>query len=156
ERPDAYALDALLALAEVAHLNKTCAESGASSGPPGPGRKAGPPATVVALIDHRALVRGFVEGDECCIIKGIGPVPVSTIRAMLTDAFLAAVVADGVDIRSVIHLGRRPLATQLTALFARDRTCVVPGCHTQEYLEAHHVRGWSSTKVTTLDDLALL
>lgn len=156
ERPEAYALDALLALAEAAHVNKTCTESDAPSGPPHTGRKARPPATVVALIDHAALVRGFVEGEECCIIKGIGPVPVANIRAMLSDAFLAAVVADGVDIRSVVHVGRRPLATQLTALYARDRTCVVPGCESEEYLEAHHVKGWSSTKVTTLDDLALL
>ena len=103
--------------------------------------EARPPATVVALIDHAALVRGFVEGEECCIIKGIGPVPVANVRAMLSDAFLAAVVADGVDIRSVVHLGRRPLATQLTALYARDRTCVGTGCESEDYLEAHHVEG---------------
>ena len=126
------------------------------SGPADTARKVGPPATVIALVDHAALVRGFVEGDECCIIKGVGPVPVTTVRAMLSDAFLACVVADGVDIRSVVHVGRRPLAAQLTALYARDRTCVVPGCHSEHYLEAHHVKGWSTTKVTTLDDLALL
>ncbi len=156
ERSEAYAVDALLALAEAAHINKTCTASTAPSGRPDTGRRAGPPATVIALIDHAALVRGFVEGDECCIIKGVGPVPVSAIRAMLRDAFLAAVVADGVDIRSVVHVGRRPLAAQLTALYARDRACVVPGCHSEDYLEAHHVKGWSTTKVTTLDDLALL
>jgi hypothetical protein len=111
---------------------------------------------VIALVDHTALVRGFVEGDECCIIKGIGPVPVTTIRTMLNDAFLACVVADGVDIRSVVHIGRRPLAAQLTALYARDRACVVPGCHSEDHLEVHHVIGWTNTKLTTLDDLALL
>ena len=70
ERPEAYALDALLALAEAAHINKTCTESDAPSGPPHTGRKARPPATVVALIDHAALVRGFVEGEECCHHQG--------------------------------------------------------------------------------------
>ena len=52
--------------------------------------------------------RGHVEGDECGMIKGVGPVPVATVRAMLDDAFLGAVVTDGVDIRSVVHMGRRP------------------------------------------------
>lgn len=156
ERSESYAVDALLALAEAAHCNKTSTEPDAPTGPANAVRKVGPPATVIALVDHAALVRGFVEGDECCIIRGIGPVPVATIRGLLSDAFLASVVADGVDIRSVVHVGRRPSAVQLTALYARDRTCVVPGCHSEDYLEAHHVMGWSSTKVTTLDDLALL
>jgi hypothetical protein len=164
ERLEAYALDALLAVAEAGHANAPSCQSDVSpggqsqrgSGPASKSRKVGPPATVIALVDHAALVRGYVEGDECCVIRGIGPVPVATVRAMLSDAFLAAVVADGVDIRSVVHVGRRPLASQLTALFARDRTCVVPDCHLDDFLEVHHVKGWSATKVTTLDDLALL
>ncbi len=160
ERPDAYALDALLALAQAAqaaHDNSAgTPQREAASGAAPEVPKVGPPATVIALVDHAALLRGYVQGDECCRIKGIGPVPVSTVRAMLGDAFLAAVVADGVDIRSVVHVGRRPLAAQLTALYARDRTCVVPGCHAEDHLEAHHVKSWSTTKVTTLDDLALI
>ena len=156
ERPDAYALDALLAMAQAAQAPTTSPPPDANPAPADRARKVGPPATVIALVDHAALVRGYVQGDECCLIKGVGPVPVATVRAMLADAFLAAVVADGIDIRSVVHLGRRPLAAQLTALYARDRACVVPGCHLQDFLEAHHVTGWSTTKVTTLDDLALL
>jgi hypothetical protein len=157
ERSEAYAVDALLALAEAAHRHQPgTGPDDAPSRAAHPDRKAGPPATVVALVDHAALVRGFVEGDECCLIKGVGPVPVAVIRSLLDDAFLAAVIADGIDIRSVVHVGRRPLAAQLTALYARDRTCVVPGCDAEEYLEAHHVTGWSTTRVTTLDDMALL
>jgi hypothetical protein len=39
---------------------------------------------------------------------------------MMADAFLAAVVTDGVDVRSVVHLGRNDTAHQRTALEVRD------------------------------------
>ena len=175
EKPECYAADALVALAATAVAAARGAVGGvgpdgvagavrADSGA-GPaeadrarsGRRLGPPATVIALVDHAALVRGHVEGDECGMIKGVGPVPVATVRAMLDDAFLGAVVTDGVDIRSVVHMGRRPTALQATALWVRDRACAVPGCDVAEGLEAHHLGGgWSATRSTSLDDLALL
>ena len=157
EHPDCYAVDALVALAITAAANSG-ASPGCDANPEtaNPAWKVGPPATVIALIDHAALVRGHVEGDECCLIKGVGPVPVATVRAMLSDAFLSAVVQEGIDIRSVAHIGRRPTAAQRTALWVRDRACVVPGCENGFGLEAHHIRAWSETKTTTLDDLALL
>jgi hypothetical protein len=114
------------------------------------------PATVIVRIDHAALVRGARTADECCEIDGIGPVPISTVRAMMTDAFLAAVVTDGIDIHSVVHLGRAVTATQRTALVVRDPTCVVPGCDVRRGLEIDHVEGWSATRVTTIDALARL
>ncbi len=152
--PDCYAADALLA-----------ALTAAGSPRPGPGHRSspgdehprvGPPATVIAVIDHAALVRGYTQPGECCRINGVGPVPVATVRALLDDAFLAAVIRDGIDIRTVAHLGRYPTAAQRTALYVRDRTCVVPGCDTQHGLQAHHTQGWQPTQVTQLDHLALL
>jgi hypothetical protein len=112
------------------------------------------PALVIVRIDHAALVRGFRRADECCEIDGIGPVPVATVRAMMTDAFLAAIVTDGVNIRSVVHLGRAVTAAQRTAMVARDRECVVPGCHVNYGLEIDHVEGWAPTRITTVDSLA--
>ena len=173
EKPQCYAADALLALAghAAAHPTNTPATGPARSEPAQPGsaqpgsgdaagagaaRRAGPPTTVVALVDHAALVRGHIQDQECCVIQGIGPVPVATVRALLDDAFLAAVVTDGIDIRSVVHIGRRPTAAQWTALWVRDRACVVTGCGVATGLEAHHLTGWSATKTTCLDDLALL
>jgi hypothetical protein len=158
EHPDCYAVDALLALAATAAARSGVGNPGCAgySQTATSARKVGPPATVIALIDHAALVRGHVQGGECCLIKGVGPVPVATVQAMLSDAFLGAVVRDGIDIRSVAHIGRRPTAAQWTALWVRDRTCVVPGCESGFGLEAHHVRAWSDTRTTTLDDLALL
>jgi hypothetical protein len=114
------------------------------------------PAQVIVRIDHAALVRGYRHADECCEIDGIGLVPVATVRAMTADAYLAAVVTDGTDIRSVVHLGRTPTALQRTALIARDPECVVPGCHVRHGLEIDHVEEWAATKITRIDSLARL
>ena len=113
-------------------------------------------ATVIVRIDHAALVRGWRQADECCEIDGIGLVPVATVRAMMSDAFLAAVVTDGVNIRSVVHLGRAVTARQRTALVARDPKCVIPGCAVRRGLEIDHVEEWAPSRVTRVDSLARL
>ena len=109
---------------------------------------------MIVRIDHAALVRGWRRAEECCEIDGIGLVPVATVRAMMSDAFLAAVVTDGVDIRSVAHLGRAVTARQRTALLARDPVCVIPGCDVRRGLEIDHVEDWAATRVTRVDSLA--
>jgi hypothetical protein len=111
---------------------------------------------VIVRINHAALVRGTCRPGERCEIEGIGPVSVAAVRSMMPDAFVAAVVTDGVDIRGVAHLGRSVTAIQRTALYARDRECVVPGCHVTTRLEIDHVEEWAATHVTRLDALARL
>jgi hypothetical protein len=93
---------------------------------------------------------------ETCEIAGVGPVPVSTARAMMTDAYLSAVVTDGVDVYSVAHLGRSVTAHQRTALQVRDPECVVPACHVSDHLEIDHIEPWAATKITKLEALARL
>ena len=108
---------------------------------------------VIVRIDHPALVRGHTEPGELCDVAGLGPIPVSTVQEMLNDAFLAAIVTDGVDVRSVAHLGRRTTAHQQTALeFTRPR-CEVTGCGRTMFLETDHRTGWSKTHDTVFDDL---
>jgi hypothetical protein len=75
---------------------------------------------------------------------------------MMDDAFLAAVVTDGVDVYNIGHLGRDPTALQRTALQVRDRTCARSGCDQRYPLEIDHVRPWCETGVTRLGDLARL
>jgi hypothetical protein len=101
-------------------------------------------------------VRGTTEPGETCEILGVGPVPVAVAKGLLSDAFLAAVVTDGIDIASVVHLGHAPTAHQWSALIARDRGCVVPGCHQTTGLQAHHLPEWVITKHTVLAELALV
>jgi hypothetical protein len=91
-----------------------------------------------------------------CEIDGTGPIPVHVAREMLTDAYIAAVVVDGVDIKRVAHLGRSVTAHQRTALYARDPECVVPGCHVTTRLEIDHVEPWAATRITRIDALARL
>ncbi len=125
-------------------------------GDPTGGGGVGPPVTVIVRVDHSALVRGYVMPGEVCEIDGVGPIPAVTARAMAADAFLAAVVTDGVDIRSVAHLGRSPTSAQRTALCVRDPVCVVSGCAVSAGLEIDHVDPWALTHVTRLDGLARL
>jgi hypothetical protein len=172
ESRDAYVADALVAMARAAADPSRPDDAGRPGPPTGPGgsgdegpggggngggaRPVGPPATVIAVVSHSALVRGRVEGGETCVIDGVGPVPVATVRAMTADAFLAAIVTDGTDIRAVAHGGRQVTARQRTALTVRDPHCVVPGCSVRSGLEIDHVAAWTATRVTTVDQLARL
>ncbi|HET9442554.1 MAG TPA: DUF222 domain-containing protein [Acidimicrobiales bacterium] len=142
ESPEAYAADALHQLVTTRGTDSK--------------RSRAREAKVIALVSHRALVRGKLEDGETCELAGVGPVPVSTVHDMLDDAFLAAVVTDGVDVFNVAHLGRQATAHQRTALQARGYRCEVPGCPARHNLEIDHVDEWCQTLRTKLDRLAWL
>lgn len=139
ERAEAYQFDALEDL--------VTAEGAGAPLPKGANAK------IIVRIDHAALLRGKVIEGESCEIAGIGPVPVSLVREWMQDAFLAAIVTKGVDICSVVHLGRRPKALQTTALQWRDPQCAVAGCTRTLRLEADHRTGWAVTHRTEVDDV---
>ena len=140
---DAYRADALVALARAGR-------DGTAGGASGPRH------TVHVVIDHAALVRGRAERGERCEVAGGGRVPVPVVRSLLDDAFVTAVVRDGVEVATVAHLGRHPTAHQRSALAVRDPECVVPACHVRVGLEIDHVEPWSATRITKLDALARL
>jgi len=144
ESSEAYAADALVAMAEVAGR------------PDGDQNASGPRAMVHVRVDHAALMRGHVEGDEVCEVPGVGPIPVATARAWAGDAVLKALVTKGVDVVAVAHAGRTVTAAQRAALEDRDPMCVVPGCTINKGLEIDHVDGWAVTRITTLGRLARL
>lgn len=128
------------------------------TGSQGSGRTVGnqavrPDKKVIARIDVTALNRGRVEGDELCEIDGIGPVSVAAVRSLLSDAFLALVLTDGVDVRNVTHLGRQVTAHQRTALEARGGVCGMAHCASTHLLDIHHIQGWALTRTTHVDDL---
>jgi hypothetical protein len=110
-------------------------------------------AKVIVRIDHAALVRGWVEGEEICDIAGIGPIPVRIAKAMMRDAFLAAIVTHGTDVHTVAHLGRRANAVQTTALDFTDTSCSTEGCPNTARLETDHTQEWHRTRHTTLTEL---
>lgn len=124
---EAVAADALVALA-----------SGDGSGPPGR-------TELVMVCDLRAWRRGHTHGDEVCHVIGGGPVGVGVARQLAEDAFLKAVIHDGVAIQMVAHFGRHIPAHLRTALDLGPVpeldgvTCVEEGCFRRYGTEWDHV-----------------
>jgi hypothetical protein len=150
ESAEAYTADALVAVAKKA----TGASGGTGKG--GDGRGSASDVKVIVRVDHSALIRGEVEPGEVCEIAGIGPVDLETVRGWVEgDAFKVAIATEGVDIRSIVHLGRSPIELQRTALqWHSAGTCAIEGCSSTARLEIDHVAEWSATGRTTLDELA--
>jgi hypothetical protein len=120
-----------------------------------PGRFASTNAKVIVRTDIGPLLRGYPVEGEVCEIVGFGPVPVSVVKDLIASGnpFLAAVATDGTDIRSVVHLGRRPTALQQTALEWLYPTCAVEGCSARARLEYEHREDFARTHHTVLDEL---
>ncbi|MGH2786083.1 MAG: DUF222 domain-containing protein [Actinomycetota bacterium] len=135
EPADAYEADALLGFA-----------SGDSA----------PKAVVHVEVDRAAFERGRVEPGERCVIRGVGPVPVAVARRMARNGMVKIIERDGVDVTRVAHAGRSIPAHLRTALEARDRTCVVPGCDMESGLEIDHIVPFAEGGATSLDNLARL
>jgi hypothetical protein len=114
----AYAADALVALARE-----------------GPCK----PVEVRVTVDSAALAQGHTKSGERCEIDGVGPVPVTTARALLDDAAVAVLVRDGDDITAVSSPKRTIPAKLRRALEASYPTCGVNGCANDHFLEIDHV-----------------
>ena len=140
EQPGALMFDALIAMAE--------ASNGVAAPPP-----TGPSATVMVRVDHRAFMTGTLEPGEVCEIVGAGPIPVSTAQRLADDAFLKAIVTDGVDVLSVAHLGRTIPAHLRTALDELFPECTIEGCHVNALLEIDHNLPIESGGLTELANL---
>ncbi len=141
EPDQAYVADALLSLLDTAN------------DPAGATRSARD-IKVIVRVDDSALQRGYAIDGELCEIAGVGAVPVSVVREWVEgDAFKAAIVADGVDVRAVVNLGRKATALQRTALDWINVGCCVTGCNRTARLEIDHSQDWAATLQTILDDI---
>jgi hypothetical protein len=114
----AYAADALVALA--------------SEGPC-------KPVEMRVTVDGAALSRGHTRTGERCEITGVGPVPVTTARALLDDASVAVMMRDGDDITAVSRPTRTIPVKLRRALEGRYSTCGARGCANDQFLEIDHV-----------------
>jgi hypothetical protein len=97
------------------------------------------------VCDIRAWMRGHAHDGEVCHIIGGGPIPVDVLRKLAENAFLKVVLHDGVDIRTVSHLGRYRQAELRTALelgappdFLGAR-CSQAGCDRRDHLQWDHL-----------------
>ncbi len=129
ESQAAYDADALVALATGDDRRATF------HGPEG-GRSRS--ADIWFLVDAAGFRRGELVDGETCEVPGVGPVPLSVIEHMVGKAGARYIVTDGVDVTTVAHAGRIIPAPVRTAVFARDRGCVVPNCRVTLGLEIDH------------------
>lgn len=130
EPAEARAADALVSLA--------CGELRRATFDGPQGSCSGGHRTTILHVNLESLRRGGLEVGELCEIPGVGPVPLEVAESLMVDGILKLVIEDGVDISTVVHLGRAVPAHLETALVARDRTCVVPGCQVEFGLEIDH------------------
>ena len=145
DRPEpacAYRADALVAL--VKRAGAAC----------GSDPRRGGADSVVIRVDASALRRGHAQGKELCEIRGVGQVPLATVKRLLPESFVKILVKDSVDVLSVCHVGRLVSAHVQSTLEERDGVCVVPGCDVSFGLEAHHWREeFAKCKTTALSGL---
>ena len=123
ESLDAYTADALAELVDGSTTN---------------GKTKGTATTVHVVVDHAALVRGWVCDGEKCEIPGVGPVDVAWVREQFGKAFITAVIKKGRDITTVAHFGRHVPAELQTAMVVSGRECEIMGCHVRGHLERDH------------------
>jgi len=147
ERPEAYAADALMALCEKA-TTKQSSENGKKTTRPN--------AVINVRVDIDALKRGHTKHGEICEIAGVGPIPVATATEYLGEAFLKLLVMDGIDIKTVAHMGRAIPAPLRTAVEERDRVCQVPTCDMSVGLEIDHIKPFAEGGPASLGNLVRL
>lgn len=119
-------------------------------------------ADLVIVCDLRAYRRGYaLEGEPCHIVGG-GPIPVSLAREIGKDAFLKAVLHDGVRIDTIAHFGRKTSAVLRTALALGAPpgfdgvTCSAPGCERRLGLQKDHIDPVANGGLTSFDNLGWL
>ena len=83
---------------------------------------------------------------------------VTTVRQLACDASVSRIIWNPES--EIIDVGRKtrtiPAATR-RALIARDRHCVMPGCHRNpRWADAHHITHWADGGTTNLNNLVLL
>lgn len=137
DRSDAARADALSMLV-----------AGAAAPDRGPGVVRGQ-AQVVVHVDATAGTARVQGGPE---------LPAGTTERLACDARAQVLLED--TSRNRLYLGRsRRLASpaQIAALTARDAgRCRFPGCRSERFLHAHHVRSWLRGGRTDIDNLVLL
>ncbi len=139
---EAYAADGFMAMVEAAAGGSDRSSSSVARN-----------TKVIVNVDIDALRRGTAEHRETCEIPGVGPVPVSTARALLGEAALAIVITKGVAVMNVTHIGRNLTAHQQTVIEWWGLRCEVKGCDCRDFVDVHHVFDYATSRRTRVDEL---
>ena len=111
-----------------------------------------PPYLGLIRVDHAALVRGWVEGDELCEITGLGPIPLTTARELLGESTLRLVLTKGIDVANITYLGRGPNAAQNIALLWSQPFCSNIACP-NTFCQRDHRQPFAKVRNTELGNL---
>lgn len=121
-----------------------------------PGARSVAAATITFLVDAEAFHRGQLIDGERCELAGVGPVPLAMVERYVGRSRIDLVVTRGVDVASVVSLGRTIPRALRVALEVRDPSCVVPGCDTSSPLEIDHIVPFAEGGPTQLSNLCRL
>jgi hypothetical protein len=135
---DAYRFDALVTLAS---------HGGGAAAAPGVAR---------VRVDLPALLAGGTSPGQVCEIPGVGSVPVSHAREVLSHGLMELVITDGVDVRTVVSTTRHVPDALKIAIAERDERCKVRGCDRTHNLERHHTLAFAEHRLTTYEVLGML
>jgi hypothetical protein len=106
------------------------------------------------VIHARVDETGMLAETE---VEGGAPIPRSAAERIVCDARLQVVLENGVgETVGVGRASREPAPWMVRQLRFRDRGCRFPGCGTNAFTHAHHIRWWSRGGRTDLDNLLLL
>jgi hypothetical protein len=102
--------------------------------------------------DYPAIERGYVEPGERCKLAGIGPIPVTMARSMLTDARITVLSRDGTDITRISSPTRTIPAALRKWLERAYPRCGVDGCGNDQRLQIDHIIAVEDHGPTTKDN----
>lgn len=106
------------------------------------------------------VVTTTLKDFEAAAGKGItgggSQLPMSDVIRMASHAHHYLALFDNGKPLALYHTKRLASPAQRIMLYAKDRGCTKPGCDAPAYhSQVHHVRGWTTTRRTDIDDLAL-
>ena len=111
-------------------------------------------ADIVVLVDDHTLATGEVHDHSVCETTDGAPLPISTVRRLICEAFATGIVIgqDGNPL-NVGRTKRTANRAQRRALRALYRTCVAEGCDVlYDQCELHHIWWWETGGPSDLDN----
>jgi len=93
--------------------------------------------------DASGIARGHVIDGERCEIDGIGPIPVTTARALLADARVTTMVKTGDAITHVTSMTRTIPAKLRRWLEVTYPKCGRKGCNNTQHLQIDHITDYA-------------
>ncbi|HEY8215604.1 MAG TPA: hypothetical protein VIH82_00620, partial [Acidimicrobiia bacterium] len=107
-------------------------------------------------VDLTPVLRGKTEPGEICEIPGVGPVPVSVARQVLSHGLLELVLHDGKDVRAIVTRTRHVPEALKIAIEERDQRCKIRGCDATQHLQRHHIEDYAEHHRTSYEILGLI